>query len=84
MKVKVRYFALVAEMTGCREEALELPDSATVSDALAAVAARHPRLGDAADHVAPHVVVGVVGELRRRREDGRWRDVETIGERTAG
>jgi molybdopterin converting factor subunit 1 len=47
MKVRVRYFALVAEITGCGEEALELPAGATVADALAAATASHPRLAEA-------------------------------------
>ncbi len=44
MKVKVRYFALVAEITGCSQETLELPAGATAGGALAAAAARHGRL----------------------------------------
>jgi molybdopterin synthase catalytic subunit len=44
MNVQVRYFALVAEITGQSEDTVELPAAATAGAALAAAAARHPRL----------------------------------------
>lgn len=42
--VTVRLFAMQRQAAGRREEALELPDGATVEDAWAALVARHPAL----------------------------------------
>ena len=54
MKIRVLMFASLAQATGCRELALDLPEAATVGDALAelrqrhaAVAAMGPRLAAA-------------------------------------
>lgn len=41
MRIRVLYFAVFRERLGADEEALELPDGATVADALAALGARH-------------------------------------------
>jgi molybdopterin converting factor subunit 1 len=45
VRVRVRLFAIQRELVGAREVTLELPGGATVEDAWAAVAARHPVLG---------------------------------------
>src|SRR5579862_8962956 len=42
MKVEVLYFAVLRERTRLDHEAVELPPDATVGDARAAIAARHP------------------------------------------
>ena len=42
MRISVLYFAVFRERLGRSDEALELPAAATVADALAALAARHP------------------------------------------
>lgn len=41
MRIQVLYFAVFREKLGTDEEALELPDGAKVSDAVAALAAKH-------------------------------------------
>jgi molybdopterin synthase sulfur carrier subunit len=45
VKVTILYFARVAEITGCKDQQLELPAGATAAEALAAVAREHPALG---------------------------------------
>jgi molybdopterin synthase catalytic subunit len=45
MRIQVLYFAVFRERIGKDEESLELPAGATVADALAALAARHPAVG---------------------------------------
>jgi molybdopterin converting factor subunit 1 len=45
MRVRLLYFARVAEITGRDGEDVELPDGATAGDALKAAAAGHPGLG---------------------------------------
>ncbi len=45
MKVTILFFARVAEITGCKDQQLELPAGATAGQALAAVAEEHPALG---------------------------------------
>lgn len=45
MKVTMRYFARVAELTGCQDQQLELAPGTTAGQALAEVARRHPALG---------------------------------------
>jgi molybdopterin converting factor subunit 1 len=47
MQVRVRYFALQREQLGRRDEALELPDRATVADAWRQLVAANPILGGA-------------------------------------
>ncbi|MEZ4358659.1 MAG: molybdopterin converting factor subunit 1 [Kofleriaceae bacterium] len=42
MKIQVLYFAVFRERLGIPDEVLELPSVATVGDAVAALAARHP------------------------------------------
>jgi molybdopterin synthase catalytic subunit len=42
MKVEVLYFAVLRERTRLDQETVELPDAASVADARAALAARHP------------------------------------------
>lgn len=42
VSVQVRYFAILRERTGREAEAFELPAGATVKDARAAIADRHP------------------------------------------
>jgi molybdopterin converting factor small subunit len=58
--IQVRYFAILRERTGREAEAFELPAGATVKDARAAVAARHPDIATAAvanrDRRQSHVV----------------------------
>jgi MoaE-MoaD fusion protein len=44
VRVRVRYFALQREQLGRREEALELPERATVADAWRQLVAQHPAL----------------------------------------
>src|SRR5262245_34106577 len=48
MRITVLYFAVFRERLGRDEEALELPDGATVGDALAALAAKHPPIAQLA------------------------------------
>jgi molybdopterin synthase sulfur carrier subunit len=45
MRVRLLYFARVAEITGRPGEEIELPDGATAGDALAAAAQRHAGMG---------------------------------------
>ena len=47
MKIAMRYFALVAEVAGCKGETLELAAGATVDDALKMVSRQYPRLSAA-------------------------------------
>jgi molybdopterin converting factor subunit 1 len=47
VKIALRYFALVAELTGRQEGALELASGATVADALQRLGRRHPGLAAA-------------------------------------
>lgn len=46
MRVRVRYFAALREAVGAPEEALELPDGATVAQARALLAERQPALAN--------------------------------------
>jgi MoaE-MoaD fusion protein len=48
MRISVLYFAVFRERLGRDEEALELPVGATVGDALAALAAKHPPIAQLA------------------------------------
>jgi MoaD family protein len=41
LKVKIRYFAIIRELVGLREETLELKDKTTVLDALKVLAEKH-------------------------------------------
>lgn len=45
MRISVLYFAVFRERIGRDEDALELPDGATVRDALDVLAAKHPAIG---------------------------------------
>ena len=42
MKIRMRYFAALREAVGQTEEALELPDGATVAQARTYIATRYP------------------------------------------
>ncbi len=44
VSLTMRYFASAAQATGCQEETLTLPASASVESVFAALAARHPPL----------------------------------------
>ena len=44
MRIQVLHFAAAREAAGCASEAVELPEGATVSDAVALLLARHPAL----------------------------------------
>ncbi len=46
MKVRVRYFATLTDLTGRREEEVELPDDATVAGLWGELGRRHPGLDD--------------------------------------
>jgi len=52
VSVQVRYFAILRERTGREAETFEFPAGATVKDARAAVAARHPDIGPLLSRVA--------------------------------
>ncbi|WP_183649329.1 MoaD/ThiS family protein [Prauserella isguenensis] len=60
-RVRVRYFASARAAAGVESEALELPDGATVADAMAALRTRHPgslpRILDAASFLVDGVAV---------------------------
>ena len=45
VKVEVRYFASLAELTGCASEAMELEPGCDVRELWAALVQRHPALG---------------------------------------
>ena len=45
MRISVLYFAVFRERLGRDDEALELPDGATVKDAIDVLAAKHPAIG---------------------------------------
>jgi molybdopterin converting factor subunit 1 len=47
MKLRLLYFAHLAERTGAREETLQVPDGARAGDLRALVEAAHPKLGAA-------------------------------------
>ena len=46
MRVQVRYFASLAERTGCRTESLELNDGSDVAELWRVLVLRHPSLTD--------------------------------------
>lgn len=46
MRIQVLYFAVFRERLGRDGEAIEIPDGATVADAVAALEARHPIVGE--------------------------------------
>ncbi len=50
MQIQVLYFAVFRERLGRDTEPLEVPDGATVADAVAALAARHPLVGTLRGH----------------------------------
>ena len=47
MKISVQFFSFLRQIAGCNELALELPEGATVADALAQLYAKFPRLKEA-------------------------------------
>ena len=61
MTVTVLYFAQARDHAGCARESLELGESASVADALAALRLRHPAL----EPMWPHLAIAVDGELAR-------------------
>jgi MoaE-MoaD fusion protein len=70
MKIHVRYFAVVRERIGRSEETIEVPDGATVADAMRALAERH----DAVRALRPDLLVAVnqesaAGERPLEEED---------------
>lgn len=62
MSVEVRYFAILRERTGREAEAFDLPAGATVKDARAAVAARHPDIAPLLPRIAVAVNHTVVAD----------------------
>ena len=46
MTVTVKFFALGRELVGAQSLTLELPESATIQDALTSVSERHPRFAE--------------------------------------
>ena len=52
MKIKVLYFASLANRLGVREDEMELPLKSCVGDALDRLAEHHPELGAARDTLA--------------------------------
>jgi len=44
MQIRVLYFQMIRQLTGCAEERVELPGDAKVSDAIAALVESHPEL----------------------------------------
>lgn len=57
--VTVLFFAQAREHAGRTHESIEIEDGARVSDALAALVARHPAL----DPLVPHLAIAVDGVL---------------------
>ena len=55
MTIKVRLFAVVADLVGAREIDVELPEGATGRDLLDALSARHPKIA----HLAPSLKLAV-------------------------
>jgi molybdopterin converting factor subunit 1 len=62
VSVQVRYFAILRERTGREAEAFELSAGATVRDARAAIAARHPDVVPLLSRIAIAVNHTVVGD----------------------
>ena len=62
VSVQVRYFAILRERTGREAEAFELPAGATVREARAAIAARHPEIVPLLSRIAIAVNRAVVAE----------------------
>jgi molybdopterin synthase catalytic subunit len=62
--IQVRYFAILRERAGREAEAFELPAGATVKDARAAVAARHPDIVPLLSRIAIAVNHTVVADDR--------------------
>jgi molybdopterin synthase catalytic subunit len=59
MHVKVRYFAVVRERLRAEEEPLELPDGATVEQAMATLCERHPAVRE----LRPHLLIALNQEF---------------------
>ena len=59
MFVTILFFAQARERAGCASEPLELPDGSRVTDALAAIARRHPAL----EGLWPHLAIAADGVL---------------------
>ena len=64
MPIQVRYFAILRERTGREAESFDLPAGATVKDARAAVAARHPDIAPLLSRIAIAVNHTVVTDDR--------------------
>jgi molybdopterin converting factor small subunit len=47
VNIRVQYHGIFAQMVGCREEQIDLPDSASTLDALKMVGRLHPALAEA-------------------------------------
>ena len=62
VSVQFRYFAILRERTGREAEAFELPAGATVRDARAAIAARHPEIEPLLSRIAIAVNRAVVAD----------------------
>ena len=61
MTITVLFFAQARDRAGCASATIELPETARVADALAALARAHPSL----EALWPHLAVAVNGVLAR-------------------
>ncbi len=52
MKVQASYYAMLREIAGIDHDFYDLPDGSTVEALMAAVAARHPGIGERRKHLA--------------------------------
>ncbi|MCE9589731.1 MAG: molybdopterin converting factor subunit 1 [Planctomycetes bacterium] len=68
MKTRILLFAALAEKTGVKETAIELPDGATVRDALAALEAAHPAVGEMGKGLSMAVNMAYVGRAHVLRD----------------
>jgi len=65
MRVTVRYYGIIGDMAGRKEESVELPDRATVGDLLARLAVANPRF----EALAKQVRAVVNGQGATRESD---------------
>ncbi len=72
MKVKVKFFASVREAAGVRDDEVELPQDATLSDLIGALAAKHGTelrrqlIDEEKDLPSPHIQYLIDGENARQ------------------
>lgn len=69
MQIHVLLFAQLVDTTGCRSIDLELPDGATVADALATLEREHAPIATYRDHIAV-AVNEAYAKMDRHLKDG--------------